>query len=299
MNQRDVIHGETALHWAVRHHQTTTMDTLLQHKANPNVPDLICGQTPLHLACNLNFNGSFLDVVQKLINHGGNVNLTEKGSLDTAFHIAARSGCKEVIDILLQTTIFGANVNARNAIGETPLMVAVKGGHENVVVGLVNAGSRINDLSMREKENALHIAIQRCYFDIAMQLLRHGCNANQENASGEMPLLLLLSDIARNPATPNETTDRLLSSMVFVGARLGCICNTKPIERSVSAIRSSNSSLSSTILACLHPPRLLHSCVDRIRHQLSNVCGDNDIIPAISKLPLPTLLKEKMTLSFQ
>ncbi|MCJ1251357.1 Ankyrin-2 [Trapelia coarctata] len=66
INDQDNPPGWTLLHFAVASSNTCTV-LLLQHGADPNIPDSVMGWTPLHHACN---EGNF-DALNLLLEHGG------------------------------------------------------------------------------------------------------------------------------------------------------------------------------------------------------------------------------------
>ena len=98
------------------------------------------------------FNGRSINQMQELISQGADVNgklrdralgvASEKG--DTALHFCAQNGNEEArkqIQFLLKN---GADVNAQNDNGETPLMRAAQYGYYDTVKILIDAGAQVN-----------------------------------------------------------------------------------------------------------------------------------------------------------
>lgn len=80
-------------------------------------------------------------MVKELIDAGMDVNARDFDREDTALHMAAAKGQKEVIEILVAN---GANVNAQNNRGQTPLHSLVKKRFDLLALWLVRQGADIN-----------------------------------------------------------------------------------------------------------------------------------------------------------
>jgi ankyrin repeat protein len=86
----------------------------------------------LHAAC---YNGQ-CSTVELLLDWG--LSMEEQSKYGTALHVAASDGHLEVVKLLVAR---GANLNARNRDGATPLGVALLSGHKNVVSCLNEVGN--------------------------------------------------------------------------------------------------------------------------------------------------------------
>lgn len=95
------------------------------------------------------------NMLQKAIEGGLNVNEPISASGDTLLHVAAEIGSERIVSILLSR---GANVNARDSLGETPLCRAATYDQEN------------------------------SHFVAARLLLSNGANANNRDANGDKTL---------------------------------------------------------------------------------------------------------------
>ncbi|XP_043912117.1 fibronectin type 3 and ankyrin repeat domains protein 1 isoform X2 [Protopterus annectens] len=93
------------------------------------------GSTPMHWAAD----GGHCKVVQYLISDGCKVDVKDNGSLWTPLmRVSAVSGNVDAASSLIQA---GANVNAKDKDGKTPLMVAVLNNHEPLVRLLLAKGA--------------------------------------------------------------------------------------------------------------------------------------------------------------
>ncbi|HYR83121.1 MAG TPA: ankyrin repeat domain-containing protein [Terriglobia bacterium] len=128
--------GMTALHWAVRHDDLETAQSLIRAGAKATAPTRY-GVTPLYLAC-VNGNAAMIEV---LLRAGANPNATNAGG-ETALMTAVRTGKPDAVKLLIDK---GAMVNAKEDVrGQTALMWAVLENHPQVVKLLLENEADIN-----------------------------------------------------------------------------------------------------------------------------------------------------------
>jgi uncharacterized protein len=128
--------GTTALHWAVRHDDLATAESLIKAGADVKAANRY-GVTPIALAA---MNGSAA-MIRKLLDAGVDPNSANPGG-ETALMTAARVGKVDAVTLLLDR---GANVNAKDDLhGQTALMWAVLENHAGVVELLLTRGADIN-----------------------------------------------------------------------------------------------------------------------------------------------------------
>jgi ankyrin repeat protein len=217
--------GTTALHWAARHDDLPSAQSLLAAKANPNAQNRY-GVTPLSLACT---NGS-APFVTLLLDAGADANLALRGG-ETPLMTAARTGRLAVVSALLakgarvddkltaggQTALMWAAHHGHAAVvaallaagadfrkpvdtGFTPLLFAARTGRADVIRVLLQAGVDVNEATKPAKKgtnkqpragtSALIIAVENGHFELAAQLLDLGANPN-DLRSGFAPLHVL------------------------------------------------------------------------------------------------------------
>ena len=119
----------TPLHRAAEAGDALTVTQMLAQGYGPNTPDRD-GKTPLHWV-------NYIDVANRLIEHGANVNAVNHGGY-RPLHSASRRGCTALVKLLLE---HGADVSANAGHYRlTPLHLAVDDGHEAVVKILLSHG---------------------------------------------------------------------------------------------------------------------------------------------------------------
>ena len=108
---------------------------------------------------------------------------------DTAIMKACRD-CNNinVVVFLLEN---GANINVRDIIDQTPLIIAAFNGCRDIVKMLLDAGANIEHKN-DQGENALISAAQEGYIDVVNVLLDAGADVNQSNTDGETALELAI-----------------------------------------------------------------------------------------------------------
>ncbi|OAL21174.1 hypothetical protein AYO22_08137 [Fonsecaea multimorphosa] len=95
---------------------------------------------------------------------------------DTLIHAAASMGSKEVVLALLDR--YKVPVNVPNAQEETPLLCAMRAGHVEVVIGLLDRGANAGSIS-KNRETALHWLIsisESCAREILSGLIENGAD---------------------------------------------------------------------------------------------------------------------------
>jgi ankyrin repeat protein len=128
--------GQTALHLAAANGHLEVVELLLRYITDVNVQDE-CGMTALHWAAG---NGH-VDVVKLLLPYTVDVNARiGGGNLKgwTALHMATEG------DVVQALSNAGANLNATDEYGWTPLHWAARNGHTGAVRALLDARADVN-----------------------------------------------------------------------------------------------------------------------------------------------------------
>ena len=100
-------------------------------------------------------------------------------------HIAAASGDVKKVQAILNSKV---DIEVRNREGSTPLYVAAKRGHLNVVKLLAEKGADVNALGGVVGFTPLHQAAGFYHKEVVRYLLDHGAKVDSKNNLGQTPL---------------------------------------------------------------------------------------------------------------
>jgi ankyrin repeat protein len=201
--------GSTPLHWAVRHDDLKTVNSLISSGANVNATNRY-GVTPLSLAC-ISGNAAVIesllkagadpnsalpggemplmtaartgkvDAVKVLLRHGANVNFAENRRGQTALMWAAAEGNTVAAEELIE---HGADVRAHTKGGLTPLLFAVREGRIDTVRSLLKHGADVNETWKAGRGtgvsgiSAMVLAVANAHYELAAMMLDAGADPN-------------------------------------------------------------------------------------------------------------------------
>jgi ankyrin repeat protein len=130
-------------------------------------------------------------------------------------HVAAREGNLDIVQALVQA---GADIDKRNLLKETPVMLASLAGHTKIVDFLVSKEAQINQPGW----TPLLYAATNGYTEIISILLENHAYIDSSSPNGSTPLMLaargghraavtLLLDEGADPTLKNENGDTAIS----------------------------------------------------------------------------------------
>ena len=174
--------GYTALHYAVYSSDISCeiLSCLIGIGADVNARTNN-GVTPLMIAAE----EGHINAVTSLVKCGANVHLHDKDG-QRALHHAMQSPQASICEVLSCLIKNGADVNAHTFHNETPLMLASRDGHVNVVTFLIKHGADV-DLQDKDGDTALHYAASSSLPEIVETLLNLGAS-HMCNHQGLTPL---------------------------------------------------------------------------------------------------------------
>ena len=129
--------GRTLLHFAAAAGCTEVVGWLLRLGADPNIPDR-GGHSPLYFVANQCAAETGPEIVLALVQAGAEVNARGGVTRATPLHMAARRGYRHIAEALLHC---GAELEARDRKGETPLQRAINCRRDGVVKLLAERGA--------------------------------------------------------------------------------------------------------------------------------------------------------------
>lgn len=207
VNARDSL-GETPLFYAAFSGSKETAESLIAHDADINATDRE-EFTPLHTAAYQ----SRREVVELLIRKGAKVNARSRDG-STPLHKAivwfagTRRGHRALTSEAEITSMMGvvklllaggADVNAADASGVTPLILAASSGQKDLVELLLARGAAVNAKD-QEGAGALYVATVMDQLNIAELLIARGADINAGTKSGSTSLGYAARDGNRNLA---------------------------------------------------------------------------------------------------
>jgi ankyrin repeat protein len=118
--------------------------------------------------------------VRALLSSGNNVNEVEEAGQRTGLHTAAINGNIQIVAILIKA---GARVDARDTLGNTPLIYAADHDHLEVAKLFLDVGAQI-DAENKNGMTPLMVAAKDGEVEMVRTLLAHGANPNKSDYTG-------------------------------------------------------------------------------------------------------------------
>ncbi|MGO9087180.1 MAG: ankyrin repeat domain-containing protein [Candidatus Sulfotelmatobacter sp.] len=128
--------------------------------------------------------GNKLESVKALVKDNPDLVLTPYLLGETPLHLAAKWGHKEILAFLLASQ---ADVNAETESGDTPLHYAAENGEKEVAALLLASNAEI-DARNKWGQTALHWAAQNGHKDTVALLLDNGAQVNARDNHGQTPV---------------------------------------------------------------------------------------------------------------
>ena len=130
------------------------------------------------------------EAVNAFLEAGANTELVDADG-NTPLHIASRRGHAEIVENLSAKSA-SATLNMENFGDQTPLSLACKSGNSSVVRILLKRGASVNEAT--KGKTPLHIACERGCLEIVKTLLEHKADVDRADMLGQTTLHCVLED---------------------------------------------------------------------------------------------------------
>lgn len=190
VNTRDTNHS-TPLHYAADTHNISSAGRqsceeiirfLVNHYADINAVNR-GGFTPVHLAASTS---DYRNIVELFIELGSNLECDVNTGW-TVLHHACAKGWSGIVYTLLQGR-FEIDLNRRTSDGYTPLLLAAKSFHEDIVHRLIESGAEIK-VCDAHGNTLLHYFCQIGWLELLKLLVNNECDLNAKNIYGRTPMM--------------------------------------------------------------------------------------------------------------
>ncbi|MDJ0578866.1 ankyrin repeat domain-containing protein [Crocosphaera sp.] len=161
--------------------------------------------TPLEIC-----NKPNIKTIHEYFNSGGKLTKSDAQKCRIFWHTQLREDTKEILKVLIN---HGADVNAKNEYGETPLHTAVLSENKEIVELLINHGADVNAKNEYDGKTPLYSAVLTKNKEIVELLINHGADVNLQNEKVFTPL-----DIA-GKANNKKIAELLINYGVDVNTR--------------------------------------------------------------------------------
>lgn len=181
-----------------------------------SVEDPANGRTPLHLAAACTLPEDDIDaLIVALLSRGAEVDARDKVG-NTALHLVVRHGSVKALEALMA---HGANPNARGPFERLPLHLAVGLKHAHMAVALIQGGADPNARTPHG-QTALHGAVRlKEHGFMTEKLLQNGADCNARDREGATPLHLAAAELTRESTSSVNALLRMGADVNATDAR--------------------------------------------------------------------------------
>jgi ankyrin repeat protein len=163
-------------------------------------------RSPLHYAASWGLHSIVHFLVIELSQDVRSPSFTNRA---TPLHLASKNGHKQVVCFLLER---GADVSAKESDGNTPLHLASQAGHVEVAHMLIERGAYVSARDW-DGNTPLHLALRRGQVEVAYMLIERGADVSAQDRGEATPLHLA------SQAGHVEVAHMLIERATYVSAR--------------------------------------------------------------------------------
>lgn len=212
VNEKEPEYGATPLHYSCLYGNKEVIEVLIKAGANVSMKDGE-GMSPLQWALKTLLSKDFcknivedketsepvqidkndIELLKLLVDYGAKVKDKDNKGI-TALHLAAIIPNKEIFEMLMDSGTGDKSLNGQDAIGNTPLHVAVMYRNIEIANLLIEAKADVN-IKEIDGQTPLHFACRLGRKDIIDMLIKAKANLNSKDTRGMTPLLWTLHSI--------------------------------------------------------------------------------------------------------
>ena len=170
------------------------------------------GRTALFIAANMGYE----PVTRLLLHAGADINTECTIYRETALHGASQCDHKLIVQLLL---VYGADIGARNYMGQTALHSAAGLGHGAIVQLLLNNGAGVEARDDDHKWTALHYAAKEVHDAVVRLLLESGADIEAKDKEEQKTALHFAAQDTGFSEAPERTVRVLLEHAANIEAR--------------------------------------------------------------------------------
>lgn len=198
------------------------------------------------------------------------INETEPISNENMLHKAIANNRVDIIDTLING---GIDINHKNILLETPLIMACREEKIDIAIKLIEAGANVNNTDSFN-ETALHIAARKNLQDVIKLLIEKGINLDVQNSLGETALHIATrlghTDIVKmlviNGANKDMYDKKMMTPLYIAVSNDDIYSTTFLIERGANIN-----------VASKHQETLLHKAIRKGFYDITQILIDNNI----------------------
>ncbi|XP_039614352.1 ankyrin repeat and death domain-containing protein 1B isoform X2 [Polypterus senegalus] len=214
------VHDRTALHFAVAGGHRDVVELLVKRKVRVDVADKY-GITPLHLGAWF----GHTDIMKMLVQEGANQKALNQEGMNI-LHCAAINNHIKVFEYIIDDLQM-KEMDVQDKAGESALLLACEGGHEDSAEVLLQAGYDVSILT-KDGRSVLHRVCESGLTSLVKLLINNGADINRQNQNklapihlavmkGHIPVIHTLIEAGCNI----DITDNRKQTALHIAAELG------------------------------------------------------------------------------
>lgn len=133
--------------------------------------------TPFHIAARKDYTDIAAFLLEKLGRGGHSVVNLANAKGETALSLASKNGSLRLVKLLV---LAGANVEAADLEGRTPLYWSVPANNVELVAYLIDVGAKVNTAGLQDGFTPLHVSAAHNCHKVALLLIKQGAELNRK-----------------------------------------------------------------------------------------------------------------------